>query len=195
MSNTNQNRHTKLLALVECAVMVALAVALDLLPLPKWPNGGSLSLSCIPIIYISYRRGIGWGVASGFVNAIVQILMNWYAPPAGTLAAVTACILLDYLLAYSVAGTAPFFAGIIKKNKLVGYIFGAVAVNIIRFLSSFLSGIILWASYAPEGQPVWLYSLGYNAGYMLPNAVIAGICIAALCSIVSPVTLRPMKKS
>jgi thiamine transporter len=32
-----------------------------------------------------------------------------------------------------------------------------------------LSGVIFFASYAPEGTNVWLYSTVYNVSYMLPN--------------------------
>ncbi|MBR2915974.1 MAG: energy-coupled thiamine transporter ThiT, partial [Clostridia bacterium] len=33
------------------------------------------------------------------------------------------------------------------------------------------------AEYAPEGQNPWIYSLGYNATYMLPELI---ICVVAL---------------
>ena len=46
--------------LVECALMIALAVVLDILPLPKWPNGGSVSVSMVPIVFLSYRHGTKW---------------------------------------------------------------------------------------------------------------------------------------
>ena len=173
--------------------MVALAVVLDLIPMPKWPNGGSLSIAAVPIIYISYRRGLGWGLASGLVYSVIQLITGWYAPPAGTLLATGLCVLLDYILAFTAFGLAVLFAKT-RTNKLVGYGVGAAAVNLIRFLCSFLSGWILWGSYAPEGQPAWLYSLVYNAGYMLPNAVLCAVIIVLLCALVDPKTLRPMKK-
>ncbi len=180
-------------ALVECAIMVALAVVIDLIPMPKWPNGGSVSIAAVPIIYISYRRGLGWGLGTGLVYSVIQLLTGWYAPPAGTLLAAAACVLLDYLLAFSAFGAADFFAKP-WKNKLVGWGVGAVLVNVIRFLCSFLSGWILWDTYAPEGVPAWLYSLTYNGGYMLPNAVLCAAVIVLLCAFVSPKTLKPYKK-
>ena len=188
---SNSSQHIR--ALVECALMVALAVVLDLIPMPKWPNGGSLSIAAVPIIYISYRRGLGWGLASGLVYSVIKLITDWYAPPAGTLLATGLCVLLDYLLAFTAFGLADLFAKN-RANKLVGYGVGAAAVNLIRFLCSFLSGWILWGSYAPEGQPAWLYSLVYNAGYMLPNAVLCAVIIVLLCALVDPKTLRPMKK-
>ena len=74
-----------------------------------------------------------------------------------------------------------------------GFGAGAFLVNLARFVCSFLSGWIIWGSYAPEGQPAWLYSLLYNGGYMLPNALICTVVIVVLCMLVDPKTLRPMK--
>ena len=102
-------------------------------------------------------------------------------------------ILLDYVLAYTVMGLADLFAKPFGKRKLVGYGVGAVCVNLLRFLCSFLSGWIVWGVYAPEGQPAWLYSLLYNGGYMLPNAVLCAIVIVLLCAFVNPKTLKPTK--
>ena len=56
-----------------------------------------------------------------------------------------------------------------------------------RFLCSFASGILIWGEYAPEGQPVWLYSLTYNGGYMLPELIItvaAAVLLARCTSLV-----------
>lgn len=192
MANTKTSP-SRIRALVECALMVALAVVVGLIPMPKWPNGGSVSIAAVPIIYISYRRGLGWGLASGLVYSIIQLLTGWYAPPAGTLLATGLCVLLDYLLAFTAFGLADIFAKPFK-NKLVGYGVGAALVNLVRFICSFLSGWILWSAYAPEGQPAWLYSLVYNGGYMLPNAVLCAVVIVLLCALVDPKTLKPMKK-
>lgn len=191
-NNSPAKSRSRLITLVECALMVALAVVLGLIPLPKWPNGGSLSIAAVPIIFISYRRGTRWGLAAALVYAVIQLLTGWYAPPAGTLLAVAACVLLDYLLAFTAFGLANVFAKPSGKKQLIGYGVGAVIVNVIRFVCSFLSGWLLWGSYAPEGQPVWLYSLTYNGGYMLPNAILCGIITVLLCALVSPKTLKPM---
>ena len=186
--------HKRLLTLVECAIMIALSFVLGFLPLPSWPNGGSVSIVSLPILYISYRHGLRWGLFTGFVNGVLQLLSGWYAPPAGTFAAVIGCVLLDYLLAFAVLGTAAVFVPLGGRSRLAGYAIGAAGANLLRLVCSFLSGILLWDSYAPEGQPVWLYSLGYNAGYMIPNAIVAAVCMALLCALVDPQTLKPMKK-
>ena len=186
---------TRLLAMVEGALMVALTVVLDLLPLPSWPQGGSITVAMIPVIYFSYRRGARWGLMAGLVHAAVQMLLGWYAPPAGTIGATVLCVLLDYVLAFALLGGAELIARpFAKRFRLVGYAVGALAVTLVRFVCSFLSGVLLWGSYAPEGMNVWIYSLGYNASYMIPNAILTTALIAAMCFAVDPITLRPMKR-
>lgn len=183
-------------ALVEGAAMVALAVILDivtsLIPTPWLLNGGSITVATVPLIYYAYRHGVGRGLLAGAVWTVTQLLTGgFYVPPAGTAMAIVACFLLDYLIAFTVVGLAPLFARPFgRRARLVGYSVGAVAVNLIRYLSSSLSGVLLWGSYAPEGMSVWVYSFGYNALYMVPNAIIAGVLIVPLCMALDPTTLR-----
>ncbi len=195
-------RRENLLALVEGAMMVALAIVLDLLCklIPSvFPYGGSISLFSIPLFYYSYRRGWRWGIGAGLVLAVVQMITGFYAPPANTLFAVFLCILLDYIIAFTLLGTASLFAAPFSngsgRRRLVGYVVGAFGASALRFIFSYISGIVLWDSYCPEGMSLWLYSLIYNGGYMLPNAIIAAVALAILCPLVDPRTLRPMKFS
>ena len=186
---------SNLLTMLEGALMVALSVVLDLLPLPSWPQGGSITVAMIPVIYFSYRRGYKWGLMAGFLHSAVQMLMGWYAPPAGTVGALILCVLLDYVLAFALLGGADIIAKLFsEKKRLAGYTVGALVVTLVRFICSFLSGVLLWGSYAPEGVNVWIYSLTYNGSYMIPNAVLTSVLIAMLCIAVDPVTLKPMKR-
>jgi thiamine transporter len=67
-------------------------------------------------------------------------------------------------------------AGIFKKTPLVG-----VAISLVtRFLSHFLSGVVFFGMYAPEGMSPVVYSAVYNGSYMLPELVISGILIYML---------------
>lgn len=200
MKTNNKNRKTSLIALVETAMMVALAVGLELLcqflPSP-WAYGGSISLGAIPIIYLSYRRGWKWGLSAGFVYSCVQMLLGFYVPPANTFLSIVLCVLLDYVLAFTALGLASVFAVPFEGSgkpalRLAGYIVGAIGASALRFVCSFLSGVILWDSYAPEGMNVWVYSLVYNGSYMLGNAAIAAVVLFLLCAAVDPKTLRPM---
>ena len=49
-----------------------------------------------------------------------------------------------------------------------------------RFLSHFISGVVFFGMYAPEGMSPIVYSAVYNGSYMLPEMVISGIFIYML---------------
>ena len=188
MQKTNKTR-----ILVECALIVALTVVLDLIPMPSWPNGGSVTIAMVPIVFLSYRHGSRWGLLTGFVYALIQMITGFYAPPAPTFISLALTVLLDYVLAFTLLGCANLFAKPFSK-KIAGYTVGALAVTFIRFCCSFLSGWLIWDSYAPEGQPAWFYSLSYNGGYMVPNMFLTALAIFLLCLAIDPVTLkRPAK--
>jgi thiamine transporter len=96
-----------------------------------------------------------------------------------TLLSQIGCIVLDYLLAFTVLGLAPVFAKFFKNAK-IGYVVGAIICGLLRFLCSFLSGWLLWGSYAPEGMSAVWYSFVYNAAYMVPDIIILAVVIGIL---------------
>ena len=65
------------------------------------------------------------------------------------------------------------------SNRLVGVGVGTAVVCLIRFLCSFLSGVLIWGNLS-EGLPAWTYSLGYNASYMLPETILTVVATVLL---------------
>ncbi|HEV2093551.1 MAG TPA: energy-coupled thiamine transporter ThiT, partial [Rubrobacter sp.] len=49
-----------------------------------------------------------------------------------------------------------------------------------RFVCHFISGIVFFASYAPEGWNPYLYSAAYNAAYLVPSLAIALVVVVLL---------------
>ena len=199
--NTKRGNLAYVVKLCECAILIALAIVLDYASKfifaflePLWPGGGGITLCMIPMVFISLRHGSLWGILSAFAYSGLQILSGWYTP-AGGIFAIILCVLLDYVVAYSVLGSAEFFAKRFK-NRLVGYGMGAFIVVMLRFICSFLSGAILWGSWmAWEGfTNVWLYSFCYNLSYLLPNAILTALLIVALCIAIDPKTLKRYPK-
>ena len=167
--------------MVEGALMIALATVLSMIKVFEMPFGGSVTLlSMLPIILMSFRHGTRWGLLTAFVHSLLQLVLGinnlGYC---ATLTSQIGCILLDYVVAFTALGLAyaisqPF------KNRIVGIIVGAVAVCLIRFACSWLSGILIWGSYQSyyewaANMPVALYSFIYNGNYMLPETVITAI--------------------
>ena len=65
--------------MTETAILIALAVLLDLLfkaiPILKMPTGGSFSLTMLPLIINGYRNGLKWGIISGLAYAVINFAL------------------------------------------------------------------------------------------------------------------------
>lgn len=179
------NHNGKTFVLVKCALLAALAVALNFVKFAPWPNGGSITAAAMaPIVLAGLMFGPGWGALTGFTFSLLQMLLDGIsAPPVETVLWYILVILLDYVIAYTVLG----LAGIIAKpflKPVKGAVVGTLAVTAVRYLCHIASGILIWGVYAPEGTPVWLYSLLYNGSYMVPEMIITTIVVGLLAGAV-----------
>lgn len=57
---------------------------------------------------------------------------------------------------------------------------GAIVGVGLRAFCHFLSGVWFFGQYAPEGTAVWMYSLVYNAQYIVPEIIISGFLLVYL---------------
>lgn len=178
--------------LVECALMVALSAVLQLIPFIKMPNGGTVTLaSMAPIVFISLRYGVKWGLLTSFVGSLVQMLLGGIsAPPTPTFFWFLLVILLDYVIAYTVLGLGSIFARPFS-SRIVGAGVATVSVTFLRYLCHIASGILIWDVYAPEGQPVWLYSILYNGSYMIPEIIFTTIAVVLLSAAMNRISRQP----
>ena len=154
---------TDLRMLVESAVAIALAVVLHMVTLWKLPQGGKVtSGSMVPLLIIAVRWGPKAGLGAGVLFGLVDYLLEpyFYHPVQ---------FLLDYPIAFGCLG----LAGFLPRWPLLGTTAGLAG----RFLSHLLSGVVFFASYAPEGMSPWLYSAIYNATYLGPELVISLIVV------------------
>lgn len=156
--------------LTTCAVSVALASVLSLICVFKMPLGGSVTLlSMLPVCLVAIKYGTKTGFVCSFIFSLVQLLLGFSELMAWGLTpqVLIGSFLLDYIVAYSVLG----FAGIFGKKSTAAICFGICFAMVLRFLSHFLSGVILFGSIAPDGWNPTLYSLCYNGAYMLPEMI------------------------
>lgn len=164
--------------LTTSAILIAFSTVLAALPILRLPNDGSVTLgSMVPIILISILYGTKQGIISAFVFSLLQMVTAGVAvPPTQNFLSYTLVVLLDYIFAFTVLG----LAGIIyNKNKWSVPLSGGVVV-FLRFLCHFISGIIIWGVYAPEGQSPALYSLLYNGSYMGIELILTVIVLTCL---------------
>jgi thiamine transporter len=165
--------------MVEAALMVALSFVLSLIPFFQLYWGGSITcFSTLPIIMMSLRHNTKWALATATVYGVLQMFQGMGSVViVGSALAMVGCALLDYVLAYACIG----FTGAIARRfggGTAGVAAGIIATGLMRLACSFLSGIIIWRAWAPEGMSVWWYSLSYNTGWCLPD--VAVVLVAAL---------------
>lgn len=172
------NQRTKIITLVETAIVAALAIVLNLLtPFQLWPNGGSITLTMVPIAILAFRRGIISGITAGLITGLILLVLPgaFYAHPIQ--------IILDYPLAFAllgIAGWASIKNTTKRSTQIIKVIIGLFGAGILRLLSHFLSGVIFFADYAPKGQSVYVYSFVYNASFILPEIIISIIAVIVL---------------
>lgn len=151
----------KLICLTESAIMASLSLILSFIIIFRMPQGGSITIGAmLPIIFIAMRRGKFWGIITGVLVGMIQLLFI-----GGAVHPIS--ILLDYVVASGAVGLAGAFRGNGFKVAL-----GTVVGCFCRFIAHLISGATIFASYAPLGQNPWIYSLIYNATYMFPETIV-----------------------
>ena len=173
MSNNSPAKGAR--RLVESALMLALGVVLSMLKFIDLPYGGSVTVaSMLPILIIAYRYGMGWGTLTGFVYGLFQMLLglNTFSYVT-TWQSIVAVALLDYLVAFLVLG----FGGLFKKmnSQPIALTAGTIIACVLRYLCHVISGATVWAGLSIPTNAALIYSVGYNATYMIPETIITAI--------------------
>ena len=172
--------------LAECALMLAIATILSFIAVYQMPYGGTVTLcSMVPLLYVSFNYPVRWATLTAVAFGLLQMLFAFFPPPAQNILAFTAVILLDYLVAFGIIGLAGFFRRPFRGDK--GMLIGGSVAIAGRFLCHFLSGILIWGVYAPEGQSIALYSFLYNGSFMLGEWILSIVTLITLAKI-------PLKK-
>ncbi|WP_341778705.1 energy-coupled thiamine transporter ThiT [Levilactobacillus sp. HBUAS70063] len=178
-------------ALTETALFSALAIILSYIIIFRAPQGGSISLVMAPILIISLKQGVGPGVFCGVVTGAITFMFGgFFVAPLQ--------VVCDYLLAYGAIGLAGLFSrGFLtamrrdqRKLAMTYTLTAGVLAGGLRLFFHTLAGIAFYTSYAPKGQPVWLYSLIYNSLYVIPDTILAIICVLLLTGRLKRVFVR-----
>ncbi len=199
---------TKRLAL--SGIMLAMSVVLSFIKVFEWPFGGSITAcSMLPVALLGYTYGVKWGMLCGAVYGVLQAITGaamssaFAGMDAGSAAVI---ILTDYIVAFSAVGLSGMFKGKIKNHTAAFGIGTAVAV-FIRYIAHVISGYIFYRSYADwffgevmvndfsamlteKCSPDLLgliYSVIYNASYMLPELIMTAAAAAIVISAIKPV--------
>jgi len=180
---------SRLQLLLEIAILGAISFILDKIGF-SLPQGGSITLSMLPIVLMAFRWGFAGGMLTGFTSGLLQLITGGYVftpIQAG----------LDYFVAYTLVGVAAVTGGWLARSSARGSKGGMIAAivvgtaigGLLRYIIHFFGGIVFFGNYAPEGQPVWLYSLIYNGTYMIPATILSSL-VAVLLITSSPRLLK-----
>jgi thiamine transporter len=155
---------TKIMA--EVVVSVALAYVLNLVTVFRMPQGGSVTaVSMVPLLWLALRRGPRIGILGGAIFGLVDLFPQpFIVHPVQ--------FLLDYPLAFGALG----LAGLTRSHPIFGTLVGIGG----RFVCHFLSGIVFFATYAPEGMSPIIYSAIYNGSYLIVEAIFSSVVIYVL---------------
>ena len=206
--------------LTESAMLLALAIVLELISkmiIPEMPFGGQVTLvSMLPVVLISYRHGVKWGLLSGVAYALIEMVLGAKTVTAafqpgyfgdGTMIgnALIMC-LLDYLVAFTVLGIGGCFRNKIKTPG-ISLMCGSLVALGARYVSHIVSGYILFSGWAvwfftQDGFPAWgtqlveslspdmlgfVYSVVYNGFYMIPEIVCTAVVALLIARVPSVV--------
>ncbi len=160
--------------LCESSVMLAFATVLSMFKAVDLPYGGSVTVcSMIPIVLIAYRYGVCRGLATGLVYGAVQLLIGTGALSYATSwQAAVAIVLLDYIFAFAVIGFAGVFRAKSGSGQMSALIAGTTLACILRYVLHVISGCTVWAGVSVPSADGLVYSLIYNATYMLPETIV-----------------------
>ena len=208
---TNKTRR-----LTESAMLLAVAIVLELVSkmfIPEMPFGGQVTLvSMLPVVLISYRHGMKWGLVSAFAYALLEMAIGTktvmaafqpgYFGDGVLIANALIMCLLDYVVAFTVLGLGGLFRNKIY-NSGVALMTGSLVALGARYIAHIASGYILFAGYAEwfftqDGFPVWgaslvealspellgfVYSVVYNGMYMIPEMILTAVAALLLAKI------------
>ena len=202
--------------ITESAMLLAVAIVLELVSkmfIPEMPFGGQVTLvSMLPVVLISYRHGVKWGLVAGVTYALLEMAIGaktvagafqpgYFGDGVMIINALIMCV-LDYLVAFTVLGLGGIFRNRIKKPG-ISLMCGSLVALGARYVAHILSGYILFSGYAEwyftqEGFPAWgtqlvqalspqllgwVYSIVYNGMYMIPEMVFTAMVAVILARV------------
>lgn len=165
-----------ILQMVVSAMMLALALLLDFvcghIPGLRWPNGGTIAPTMLPLFLAGLICGPVWGFGVSFIFGVLNFLIdgwgyNWVS------------VLLDYIFGFGLCGVCSFFSPFFYKKQVGLPVVGMILGGLLRFTCSFFSGcLVMWdangSSYLdPTFTPGTVaYSAVYNLGYIIPSVIV-----------------------
>ncbi len=189
----------RIVAMTECSIMIALSTVLSIIKLVDMPYGGSVTIaSMLPIVIAVYRHGVAWGIGTALVNSAIQLLLGLNSLSYFTTwQSIVAIIMLDYIVAFGVFALSGVFKKV-EKRQNYAFLYGILLSSVLRYACHVISGATVWAGLSIPDEAALIYSLSYNATYMLPETIVllaAGVYLASVIDFSQKIPNRIKKQS
>ncbi|KRM67721.1 hypothetical protein FD06_GL000440 [Apilactobacillus ozensis DSM 23829 = JCM 17196] len=165
--------------MTEMVISASLALILHYVAIIQLPQGGNISLVMAPILFIALKNGVVDGCVCGLIVGIFSLVFGgFFLSPLQ--------VLCDYFLAFSAIGL-----GGLCSHQFINSVKNNGKVKIYLIISSLISGlgclifhtiagVAFYDAYAPKGINIFWYALTYNSIYVIPDTIVAAICIYVL---------------
>ncbi len=152
--------------MVIIAIFAGLSIVFSTFKIFQMPNGGSISLYLVPIMFVALKLDFKSSLLCCFIVSIMQIILSGYI--IGFFQ-----IFLDYIFPVCLVSLFNF-----AKNKS----------TLILLLHSTYIGSLMLASYVVSGVVYWkvnfIGALTYNATFFIPTFVISLVLIIIVKNVV-----------
>ncbi len=169
--------------IVISGMMLALAIAMEgiskCIPFFSWPLGGSVSITMVPLILVGLYCGPLYGVVISVLFGVFNFLLDGVISWTPNVTAVILSLILDYVIGFGACGLSSIFRKKFFQKDRFACLYATLLCGSVRLVSSFFSGMIVFTTAFDYSSTSGLapaftwagftYSLGYNAGYMLPS--------------------------
>lgn len=163
---------------IEAAIFAAIAFVIAFVPLDIGPMEAELGM--IPIIILSYRRGLKTGLLSGFVWGLIKLA-------SGNITMLSVLqVLVEYVFAFAVSGLAGVASNKLKdeitsdkwKRAFITIAQSVFLAVFVKYGIHFIAGVIYWGMYAPEGMSPYIYSFIVNGASGIASFLVVGSIVA-----------------
>ena len=156
--------------------------------------GGSIGIAMVAVLIVAYRRGWLPAICTGLIMGLLDLITKSYLITIWQ-------VLLDYILPYALVGVAGLFKPWFDKEdsgkkKILILCLGAVTGGLLKFLSHFIVGTLVWApmGYDWSIQSEALYSFAYNIAFTGPSIILSTLVLVALYKRAPRILVTPMIK-